>query len=348
MAPATAYVGRLLGNGTGEVRALALHKALYSGDVGAGTTALSDAAAAPLDSSVVRDAAGTTLRFSRRLGSAPSESVVAVKPDSPSFLNWAWGESDVLRYHGSNRGSFVQAFTAPPAPALGAGGDKAARAPAPATLPGAERAAPVGVKRAGPTPTQKRGPPPSRLRTHGRLMLVAWVCLLPFGAAVGRFVQLPAARGRIFKVHVFFQVSGVVVATVAFALIVAGASHVRLLPYHARYYLTRSAAALRHVVRFDDPHRIPYAHGKVGVAAMVLLWAQPLNGMLRPHVGVSRRRRAWELVHALLGRAALVLGRTEAPKAVHALRRAALFALKARHGTRRHREHVHGHLDPWP
>jgi hypothetical protein len=61
-------------------------------------------------------------------------------------------------------------------------------------------------------------------------------------------------------------------------------------------------------VPFDDPHLIPYAHGKVGVSAMALLWAQPLNGVLRPHPGISIRRRAWELGHALLGRCALVLG----------------------------------------
>jgi hypothetical protein len=65
---------------------------------------------------------------------------------------------------------------------------------------------------------------------------------------------------------------------------------------------------MRHRVAFDDPTRIPYAHGKVGVAAMTLLWAQPLNAVLRPHPGVTRRRRAWELAHALLGRAALTLG----------------------------------------
>ena len=59
---------------------------------------------------------------------------------------------------------------------------------------------------------------------------------------------------------------------------------------------------------FNDPVRIPYAHGKVGVSAMCVLWAQPLNALLRPHPGVTRRRRAWEYVHALLGRAALVLG----------------------------------------
>ena len=66
--------------------------------------------------------------------------------------------------------------------------------------------------------------------------------------------------------------------------------------------------ALRGIVAFDDPVRIPYAHGKVGVAAMAVLWAQPLNGLARPHPGVLRRRRVWEFAHALLGRCAIMLG----------------------------------------
>ena len=65
---------------------------------------------------------------------------------------------------------------------------------------------------------------------------------------------------------------------------------------------------MRHRVAFDDPKRIPYAHGKVGVAAMSVLWAQPLNALLRPHPGIATRRRAWEYAHALLGRTALTLG----------------------------------------
>ena len=84
-----------------------------------------------------------------------------------------------------------------------------------------------------------------------------------------------------------------------------------LLTMSASFSLTRAnnaGAALRDDVRFDDPERIPYAHGKVGVAAMTVLWAQPLNALARPHRGVSRRRRAWEFVHALLGRCAIILG----------------------------------------
>jgi hypothetical protein len=67
-------------------------------------------------------------------------------------------------------------------------------------------------------------------------------------------------------------------------------------------------AALRGVVRFDDPQQIPYAHGKVGVATMAVLWAQPLNALARPRHGVSLRRRVWEFMHALLGRCAIMLG----------------------------------------
>ena len=81
-----------------------------------------------------------------------------------------------------------------------------------------------------------------------------------------------------------------------------------MLSHHACCNVCACAAAMRHLVAFTDPMRIPYAHGKVGVSAMVLLWAQPLNAVLRPHPGVTWRRRIWEHLHALLGRAAITLG----------------------------------------
>jgi len=55
---------------------------------------------------------------------------------------------------------------------------------------------------------------------------------------------------------------------------------------------------------------INFAHGKVGVSAMTILWAQYLLALplLRPAPGPALLRRAWELTHAMLGRAALTLG----------------------------------------
>ena len=67
--------------------------------------------------------------------------------------------------------------------------------------------------------------PASRLRTHGRLMLIAWAGLLPAGAVLGRLVQRPRLRPYSLYAHVAVQASGLAVATVSFALIVAGAQY---------------------------------------------------------------------------------------------------------------------------
>ena len=97
---------------------------------------------------------------------------------------------------------------------------------------------------------------------------------------------------------------------------------------------------------FNDPVLIPYAHGKVGVSALCVLWAQPLNALLRPHPGVTRRRRAWEYAHALLGRAALVLGASSLVACMYVQLQHPFGALTSAicDVHRRHREHVHGHL----
>jgi hypothetical protein len=196
------------------VRSVALRAALYSGDVAKGITTALGGAAEPLEASVFRDANGTTLRFARRLGRAALPAgAVAVELDAAAkagvcHLNWAYGPSDDLTYHGpTSRGSCEQelrvaapeaAASAAPAPAAG-----------PATATQARR--------------KKAFPPPSRLRTHGRLMLIAWAGLLPAGAVLGRLVQHPRLRPYTLYAHVAVQASGLAVATVSFALIVASA-----------------------------------------------------------------------------------------------------------------------------
>ena len=191
-------MGRMPSGGAGEVRSLALSAPLYSSDVARGTAPLGGSAE-PLEASLLRDASGTTLRFARRLrNEGLPAGAVPVEVASPAFLNWAYGPSDELQYHGNNRGSFQQVFSA------------ASEAPA------AAPAAPRGRKSAGALPA-------SRLRTHGRLMLIAWAGLLPAGAVLGRLVQHPRLRPYSLYVHVAVQAAGLAVATVSFALIVAGA-----------------------------------------------------------------------------------------------------------------------------
>ena len=207
VAPAHAHIGRLPGGGAGEVRSVALRAALYGSDVGRGTAPLAGAAE-PLDSSVVRDASGTTLRFARRMGAAGLPAgAVAVELDGSgvggvAHLNWAFGASDELAYHGPmNRGSIEQELRS-------AAATEAAEPPA--ASPRARRSSSEAL-------------PTSRLRTHGRLMLVAWAGLLPAGAVLGRLVQRPRLAPYSLYAHIAVQASGLAVATVSFALVVAGA-----------------------------------------------------------------------------------------------------------------------------
>jgi hypothetical protein len=227
VAPAHAFVGHMLPDGSGEVRSMALLPALYGGDVLSGTAPLLLSSDAPVaaDASVVRDGSGTTLRFTRRLGGAglpaaavPVE-VAASSADASkvpeeatlNHLNWAYGSSDELGYHGANRGSFTQELVAPPSAAAPAAAAPATRPSLPPARDRVSRAKHAAL------------PPPSRLRTHGRLMLIAWAGLLPAGAAMGRFVQLPGTHGVPLRIHIALQIAGAVVATISFALIVAGA-----------------------------------------------------------------------------------------------------------------------------
>lgn len=257
MAPSTAVVGT-----TGNVvRVVALSPALYRG-------ASFESASTPLPAhnfslhaaSLQRDANGTTLRFTRRLQAPTGEAVPMI---------FAFGDGDAVTYHGQRRGAFSELFES-------AG-----------TLP-----LQPSVRRS--TPSEDR----SALRTHGQLMLIAWVGLVAPGAGIGtiyaalsrpRSPQKWRARWRsLFYLHLLFQVAGVVVATVSFALIVAR----------------------RREHRPPFSPNINFAHGKVGVSAMTILWAQYLLALplLRPAPGPALLRRAWELTHAMLGRAALTLG----------------------------------------
>lgn len=163
----------------------------------------------------------------------------------------------------------------------------------------AAAAVPSGV--AVPSDNGGGGSPNSSLiRIHGRLMIIAFAAVFPLGILIGRLIHPPSASntvigdsgGRstflVFLAHALLQTAGTALVAVSFALIVH---------------------------RFKDGlhaiHEIPLRHGSVGVAATSLVFAQFLLGtLLRPSLGVSRRRRAWELSHALLGRAAVAVGLT--------------------------------------
>mmetsp|Transcript_34381 Transcript_34381/g.87919 ORF Transcript_34381/g.87919 Transcript_34381/m.87919 type:complete len:1120 (-) Transcript_34381:76-3435(-) len=122
-------------------------------------------------------------------------------------------------------------------------------------------------------------------RTHGILMAIAWVLLLPLGAVVAKYI--PVLGKKAYLTHLVLQVAGVVltIASLAYILVSKG------LPPS---WLSTDGE------RFD--------HGRVGIAVMAFAIFNPINAAIRPHPGVSLKRRAWEIVHLVVGKTALYLG----------------------------------------
>ncbi|KAG0623725.1 hypothetical protein M758_3G196600 [Ceratodon purpureus] len=114
-------------------------------------------------------------------------------------------------------------------------------------------------------------------KLHGWLMWGAFAVCFPFGVFVARFGQNYLSQW--LNAHIFFQVSGVVLATTGFAI-----------------------AAIKFPVTVWDN-----THVKLGMAIMCLVWLQPLLTNIRPHRGTAMRP-AWFVLHWLIGTAAIILG----------------------------------------
>lgn len=122
------------------------------------------------------------------------------------------------------------------------------------------------------------------LRAHGIIMLVAWVGLLPMGAAAGRLIAVlrggggggadkgcesrPVAAAMAFKCHVALQIGVVALVCASFGLVVST--------------LGGGAGVLPNT---------PSSHGAVGAAAVAALLAQFLLGMVR-HCLIRAPKRA--------------------------------------------------------
>lgn len=135
-------------------------------------------------------------------------------------------------------------------------------------------------------------------KTHGILMAVAWICMLPLGGAVGKLIQKMRRSACICKIlfytHAILQLSGLVIATAGFAIAVG---------------------------KFDAGiSDVPYGHGTIGVIVMALTFFQPINALVRPGPTVLKaRRRVWEFVHASTGKIALLLGAFNVFTGIHIL-----------------------------
>ncbi|KAG8375826.1 hypothetical protein BUALT_Bualt10G0140700 [Buddleja alternifolia] len=124
------------------------------------------------------------------------------------------------------------------------------------------------------------------LAVHGFMMFLAWGILLPGGILAARYLK--RVKGdRWFQIHVYLQYSGLAIVFLGFLFAVA---------------------ELQGFI-FDS------LHVKIGLLAILLVVAQPVNAYLRPkkpangeEEEVSLKRLIWEYTHVITGRCAVVVG----------------------------------------
>ena len=127
--------------------------------------------------------------------------------------------------------------------------------------------------------------------THAASMMLAWGVVLPTGvlfSAVARKLGFWVQDGRWLEAHRALQCTGVVVVVASATL--------------AHMNVTRHADS---------------SHGTLGLWVTVLVLAQPLNAVLRPHApdkgsGKSTTRIAWEILHRVVGYGMLAAAWTNA------------------------------------
>jgi cytochrome b561 len=127
---------------------------------------------------------------------------------------------------------------------------------------------------------------------HAVLMGLSWGFMLPSGVITARFMKdQPWQPGTWFKMHRAMQVSGLLLAMVAFFVII----------------VTMSEIGSQHFGGSNASHKI------IGLAVMLLGVQQPFLACFRPHppeAGVAKTttRFAWEVCHKGLGYLAVLLG----------------------------------------
>jgi hypothetical protein len=154
---------------------------------------------------------------------------------------------------------------------------------------------------------------------HGRLMVIAWVILLPLGALVARYFKVtprqrwPHQLDNTFwwRSHLYLQYTGVAIMTAAFLIAVSHAD------------LRHSQAPL---------------HGLIGWAVVCLGWGQLAGGLLRgskggpqmgsdgtaiavvagDHYQMTSRRVIFEYVHKVGGYLAIALATADVALGLHA------------------------------
>jgi len=121
-------------------------------------------------------------------------------------------------------------------------------------------------------------------KVHGFLMWASMGFLMPIAIILIRMSKAARKQGSsrrlelLFYLHVILQTLAVILATVG---------------------------AILSLFKFNN--KFQYTHQRLGLGLYIILWLQPIVGLLRPERGM-KGRSFWYFVHWLLGTGGLILG----------------------------------------
>lgn len=121
-------------------------------------------------------------------------------------------------------------------------------------------------------------------KVHGFLMWASMGLLMPVGILLIRMSKTARKQGSsrrlelLFYLHVSLQTLAVILATVG---------------------------AILSVFKFNN--KFQYTHQRLGLALYIIVWLQPIVGLLRPERAM-KGRSLWYFVHWLLGTGGVILG----------------------------------------
>ena len=124
------------------------------------------------------------------------------------------------------------------------------------------------------------------VKAHAVCMALAWGVIFPGSSLVARYGKSLGPQLWL-RMHIGLNLTGGVALIIGFACI-------------------------RAYVGGQDPTHYTSIHARCGLAVFILWWAQPLNGLLRPHkaeggLPLSKARKLWELGHKAYGRGLMAL-----------------------------------------
>ncbi|XP_076094521.1 ferric-chelate reductase 1-like [Mytilus galloprovincialis] len=129
---------------------------------------------------------------------------------------------------------------------------------------------------------------PSRIKAHGSLAIIAWMCFMNIGNMIVRYFKPLWSRKQIFGSSVWFQV------------------HRLLMSIGAVLTITSICVVIRGSLKIGDT-RFENAHPIMGITILCLVIINPILGILRPDMD-SKYRPVFYCAHCIVGLGSLILG----------------------------------------